>query len=157
MPIWNPEYETMPRDRLEKLQVQRLKEVMACAGASVPVYKKKLAGVWPDHFSSLDDLKRLPFTDKSDLRDNYPFGMFTVPMEKVVRIHASSGTTGKPTVGGYTKADMDVWGEVMARTVTSAGVTDKDVVHNAYGYGLFTGGLGFHLPADPLGATGIPM
>ena len=147
----------MPRDQLEKLQVQRLKEVMARASASVPVYKKKLAGVSPDDFESLDDLKRLPFTDKSDLRDNYPFGMFTVPMEQVVRIHASSGTTGKPTVGGYTRADMDVWGEVMARTVTSAGVTDKDVVHNAYGYGLFTGGLGFHLGAERVGATVIPM
>jgi phenylacetate-CoA ligase len=157
MPIWNPEYETMPRDRLENLQVQRLKEVLARAGANVPVYKKKLAGVSPDDFKSLDDLKRLPFTDKGDLRDNYPFGMFTVPLEEVVCIHASSGTTGKPTVGGYTRADMDVWGEVMARTVTSAGVTEKDVVHNAYGYGLFTGGLGFHLGADRVGATVIPM
>ncbi len=157
MPIWNPEYETMPRDQLEKLQVQRLKEVIVRASASLPVYKKKLTGVSPDDFKSLDDLKRLPFTEKGDLRDHYPFGMFTVPMEKIVRIHASSGTTGKPTVGGYTKADMDVWGEVMARTVTSAGVTEKDIVHNAYGYGLFTGGLGFHLGAERVGATVIPM
>jgi phenylacetate-CoA ligase len=157
MPIWNPEYETMPRDQLEKLQIQRLREVIVRASAAVPLYKKKLSGVSPDDIKSLDDLQRLPFTDKSDLRDNYPFGMFTVPMEKIVRIHASSGTTGKPTVGGYTKADMDVWGEVMARTVTSAGITDKDVVHNAYGYGLFTGGLGFHIGAERVGATVIPM
>jgi phenylacetate-CoA ligase len=159
MPIWNPEYETMPRDQLEKLQVQRLKEMVARAAVRVPLYKKKLgdAKVSAEDIKSLDDLNRLPFTEKSDLRDNYPFGMFTVPMEKIVRIHASSGTTGKPTVGGYTQADMDVWGEVMARTVTSAGVTDKDIVHNAYGYGLFTGGLGFHLGAERVGATVIPM
>ncbi|MBF8281819.1 MAG: Phenylacetate--CoA ligase [Anaerolineales bacterium] len=157
MPVWNPEYETMPRDQLENLQTQRLRDVTTRASASVPLYKKKLAGVSSDDIKSLDDLQRLPFTEKSDLRDNYPFGMFTVPMEKIVRIHASSGTTGKPTVGGYTKADMDVWGEVMARTVTSAGVTGKDVVHNAYGYGLFTGGLGFHLGAERVGAAVIPM
>ncbi len=157
MPVWNPEYETMPRDQLENLQTQRLRDVTTRASAGMPLYKKKLAGVSPDDIKSLDDLQRLPFTEKSDLRDNYPFGMFTVPMEKIVRIHASSGTTGKPTVGGYTKADMDVWGEVMARTVTSAGVTDKDIVHNAYGYGLFTGGLGFHLGAERVGATVIPM
>ena len=157
MPVWNPEYETMPRDQLENLQTQRLRDVTIRASASVPLYKKKLAGVSSDDIKSLDDLQRLPFTEKSDLRDNYPFGMFTVPVEKIVRIHASSGTTGKPTVGGYTKADMDVWGEVMARTVTSAGVTGKDVVHNAYGYGLFTGGLGFHLGAERVGAAVIPM
>ncbi|HLF01251.1 MAG TPA: phenylacetate--CoA ligase [Anaerolineales bacterium] len=158
MPIWNPDYETMPREQLEKLQLQRLREVAGRVAAS-PLYRKKFteAKVSPDDLKSLDDLARLPFTEKSDLRDNYPYGMFVVPMEKVVRIHASSGTTGKPTVGGYSRADVDLWAEVMARTVSSAGVTSADVVHNAYGYGLFTGGLGFHVGADKVGATVIPM
>jgi phenylacetate-CoA ligase len=158
MPIWNPEYETMPRDQLEKLQVQRLREVMMRV-AEVPFYKKKFAeaNISADKIKSLDDVRRLPFTEKSDLRDNYPFGMFTVPLEQIIRIHASSGTTGKPTVAGYTRADLEVWTEVMARTVTSAGVTGRDIVHNAYGYGLFTGGLGFHLGAEKVGAMVIPI
>jgi len=159
MPIWNPEYESMPRDQLATVQAQRLKDVVARVSAGVPLYKKKFAEakVNTDDVKSLDDLKRLPFTVKSDLHDNYPYGMFSVPMEHIVRIHASSGTTGKPTVGGYTRADMALWTEVMARTVTSAGVTSKDIVHNAYGYGLFTGGLGFHIGADRVGATVVPM
>jgi phenylacetate-CoA ligase len=159
MPIWNPEFETMPRDELSKVQARRLWDVVARAGANVPFYKKKFAEakVSADDIQSLDDLKRLPFTEKADLRDNYPFGMFTVPLEQVVRIHASSGTTGKPTVGGYTRADIDLWAEVMARTVTCAGVTSQDVVHNAYGYGLFTGGLGFHLGAEKVGAMVVPI
>jgi phenylacetate-CoA ligase len=159
MPIWNVESETMPREQLEQLQVKRLQDAIRRASTTVPFYKKKFgdAKVSADDIRSLDDLKRLPFTEKSDLRDNYPFGMFTVPLDQVVRVHASSGTTGKPTVGGYTRADLEIWAEVMARTVTSAGVTDKDVVHNAFGYGLFTGGLGFHLGAEKVGATVIPM
>lgn len=159
MPIWNPEFETLPRDQLEQLQVKRLRELVARVSATVPFYKRKLADtkVSSDDIQSLDDLKRLPFTEKSDLRDNYPFGMFTVPLDQVVRIHASSGTTGKPTVSGYTRADVDLWAEVMARTVTSAGVTSKDVVHNAFGYGLFTGGLGFHIGAEIVGATVVPI
>ena len=159
MPIWNPEFETMPRDQLNKAQARRLRDAVARAGANVPFYKKKFAEakVSADDIQSLDDLKRLPFTEKADLRDNYPFGMFTVPLEQVVRIHASSGTTGKPIVGAYTRADVDLWAEVMARTVTSAGVTNKDVVHNAYGYGLFTGGLGFHLGAEKVGAMVVPI
>lgn len=159
MPIWNPEFETMSRDQLEKLQAQRLREVAARVAAASPLYKKKFAGAKasPDDIRSLDDIKRLPFTEKSDFRDNYPFGMFIVPQEDVVRIHASSGTTGKPTVGGYTRKDVDLWAEVMARTVSAAGVTNKDIVHNAYGYGLFTGGLGFHIGADKVGAMLIPM
>lgn len=159
MPIWNPEFESMPRDQLNKVQARRLRDVVARAAASVPFYKKKFAEakVSADDIQSLDDLKRLPFTEKADLRDNYPFGMFTVPLDQVVRIHASSGTTGKPTVGGYTRADIDLWTEVMARTVTCAGVTSKDVVHNAYGYGLFTGGLGFHLGAEKVGAMVVPI
>ena len=161
MPIWNPEFETMPRDQLSKAQAQRLRDVVARAGANVPFYQKKFAEakVSADDTlrESLDDLKRLPFTEKADLRDNYPFGMFTVPLEQVARIHASSGTTGKPIVGGYTRADVDLWAEVMARTMTCAGVTSKDVVHNAYGYGLFTGGLGFHLGAEKVGAMVVPI
>ena len=159
MPIWNPEYESMPRDQLEKLQAQRLRETIARVTATVPHYRKKFADakVSADGIKTLDDLKRLPFTEKGDLRENYPFGMFTVPLEQVVRVHASSGTTGKPTVGGYTRADVELWAEVMARTVTSGGITSQDVVHNAYGYGLFTGGLGFHLGAEKVGATVIPM
>jgi len=159
MPIWNPEFEAMPRDRLNEIQAQRLRDVVARVGANVPFYRKKFAEakVSADDIRSLDDLKRLPFTEKADLRDNYPFGMFTVPLEQIVRIHASSGTTGKPTVGGYTRADIDLWAEVMARTVTCAGVTSQDVVHNAYGYGLFTGGLGFHLGAEKVGAMVVPI
>jgi phenylacetate-CoA ligase len=159
MPIWNPTCETMPREELVQLQVQRLREVVARVDARVPFYHQKLAeaGVTPDDIRSLDDLKRLPFTTKSDLRDHYPFGLFTVPIEQVARLHASSGTTGKPTVGGYTRADLDLWAEVMARTLTSAGVTERDVIHNAYGYGLFTGGLGVHIGAEKIGAAVVPV
>lgn len=159
MPIWNPEFETMPRDELEKLQLERLRQVVDRVSARVPHYQQafKEAGVGADDLKSLDDLRRLPFTQKEDLREHYPFGMFTVPLEQVLRIHASSGTTGKPTVGGYTRADIDLWAEVMARTVSCAGVTSEDVVHNAYGYGLFTGGLGFHLGAEKVGATVVPI
>jgi len=165
MPIWSPEFETMPRDQLERLQAQRLRELVARVGVAVPFYKRKLADtkvrscakVSADDIKSLDDLKRLPFTEKRGLRDNYPFGMFSVPVEEVVRIHASSGTTGKPTVGGYTRADLDLWAEVMARTLACAGVTRADVIHNAYGYGLFTGGLGVHIGAEKIGAAVVPI
>ena len=159
MPIWNPEAETMPRPELEKLQTARLRELVERAEAKLPFYQGKFkeAGVSATDIRSVDDLQRLPFTEKSDLRDHYPFGFFTVPLEQVVRIHASSGTTGKPTVGGYTREDLDLWAEVMARTVSCAGITAKDVVHNAYGYGLFTGGLGFHLGAEKVGATVVPI
>ncbi len=159
MPIWNPEFETMDRDQLQQLQAQRLREVVEWVYQRVPFYQRKFkeAGVTPEDINSLDDLKRLPFTTKQDLRDEYPFGFFAVPLHEVVRIHCSSGTTGKPTVGGYNAHDMEVWAEVMARTVTAAGVTDKDVCHNAYGYGLFTGGLGFHLGFERVGATVVPI
>ena len=159
MPIWNPEAETMPRPELEKLQTARLRELVERAEAKLPFYQGRFkeAGVSANDIRSVDDLQRLPFTEKSDLRDHYPFGFFTVPLEQVVRIHASSGTTGKPTVGGYTREDLDLWAEVMARTVSCAGITAKDVVHNAYGYGLFTGGLGFHLGAEKVGATVVPI
>jgi phenylacetate-CoA ligase len=159
MPIWNPEYECMPREELTALQGRRLRQLAAYVHGCVPLYRRKLdeAGIDPEQINSLDDLKRLPFTSKFELRDEYPFNNFAVPLSQVVRIHASSGTTGKPTVGGYTQNDLDLWGEVMARTVTSCGVTAGDIAHNAYGYGLFTGGLGFHVGLEKVGATVVPI
>jgi len=157
--IWNEEFETLPREALEALQLKRLRKLTERVYSSVAPYRAKMdeAGVKPDDIQSLDDLKKLPFTTKDDLRDNYPFGLFAVPLEDVVRIHASSGTTGKPTVVGYTRRDIDTWAELMARTLASAGASRGDVVHNAYGYGLFTGGLGAHYGAEKLGATVVPM
>lgn len=159
MSIWNKEAETMSREGLKELQGQRLRQAVEYVSKRVPFYQRKFkeADVRPEDIHSLDDIGRLPFTTKGDLRNEYPFGMFAVPLEEVVRIHASSGTTGKPTVGGYTRNDLKIWAEVMARTVTSAGVTAKDVAQNAYGYGLFTGGLGFHLGFETVGATTIPV
>lgn len=159
MPIWNPECESMPRGEMDKLQGQRLSQMVEYAYQCIPFYQRRFdqAGIKPEAIKGLDDLQRLPFTSKQDLRGVYPFGNFAVPLQDVVRIHASSGTTGKPTVGGYTEKDMKLWAEVMARTVTSCGVTSNDVAHNAYGYGLFTGGLGFHLGFTTVGATVIPI
>lgn len=156
---WNEEMETMPRGQLETLQLGRLQSVVKHVYETVPFYKKAFdeKGVQPSDIKSLDDLDKLPFTTKDDLRDHYPFGLLTVSMEKIVRIHASSGTTGKPTVVGYTQHDMEVWGEVMARTLRAADVTTGDVVHNAYGYGLFTGGLGFGLGSETIGAATVPV
>ncbi|MFQ5612799.1 MAG: phenylacetate--CoA ligase family protein [Anaerolineae bacterium] len=158
MPIWNPEFETMPRGDLEELQLERLKALVDRAANTSPFYKKKLAeaGVSGDDLNSLEDIAKLPFTTKDEMRHHYPWGMFTVPLRDVVRIHASSGTTGKPIVGGYTRADLDLWAEVMARTVSAASITADDIVHNGYGYGLFTGGLGFHLGAQTVGALVVP-
>ncbi len=155
--MWNP-IEGAPREELEALQVRRLQATVERVYHLVPFYRKKLdeAGVSPDEIKGLDDLKRLPFTTKQELRDNYPFGLFATPLDQVVRIHSSSGTTGKPTVVGYTAHDMEVWSEVMARTMKMADVGPKDVVHNAYGYGLFTGGLGFHYGAERVGAAVVP-
>ncbi len=157
--IFDIEYETMPREALESIQLRRLQTTLSRVYATVPFYRKKFdeAGILPGDMKSLDDLKRLPFTVKQDLRDNYPFGMFAVPMENVVRIHASSGTTGKPTVVGYTARDIDTWAELIARSLASAGASRGDIIHNAYGYGLFTGGLGFHYGAEKLGASVIPV
>ena len=157
--IYNEEFETMPREALEALQLKRLQNVVKRVYEKVPFYKERFdsAGIKPQDIKSLDDLKRLPFTYKQDLRDNYPFGLFTVPMEDVVRIHASSGTTGKPTVVGYTKNDIETWSKLMARTLAAGGATKHDIIHNAYGYGLFTGGLGFHYGAEMLGASVIPI
>jgi phenylacetate-CoA ligase len=148
----------LPREELRALQLERLRDTVQRAYHLVPFYRKKFdeAGVKPEDIKSLEDLQKLPFTTKQDLRDNYPFGLFAVPMEQVVRIHSSSGTTGKPTVVGYTERDLEVWKEVMVRTYLMADVNAKDIVHNAYGYGLFTGGLGFHYGAEAVGAAVVP-
>ena len=151
--------ETASRDEISALQLERLKWSLRHAYDNVPFYKKSFdnVGVHPDDLTDLSDLSRFPFTVKTDLRDNYPFGMFAVPREQVARIHASSGTTGQPTVVGYTKDDLDNWGQVVARSLRAAGMRPGDMLHNAYGYGLFTGGLGIHLGADALGLTTTPI
>lgn len=158
MLYWDIEKECMPRKELEELQTRRLKETVYRMYAFVPAYKEKMdkAGIKPDDINSLSDLKLLPFTTKQDLRDNYPFNLFAVPMSEVIRIHSSSGTTGKPTVVGYTKKDIDIWSELMARALCSAGANKRSVIQNAYGYGLFTGGLGVHYGAEKLGSSVIP-
>ena len=151
--------EIASRDEIEALQLDRLKWSLAHAYENVPHYKAAFdaAGVHPDEVSSLGDLAKFPFTTKQDLRANYPFGMFAVPRDQVKRIHASSGTTGQPTVVGYTENDLHNWGQVVARSLRAAGLQPGDLLHNAYGYGLFTGGLGIHLGADALGLTTIPI
>jgi len=158
MTYWDREKECMPREELEKLQLRRLKETVYRVYAFVPAYKEKMdqVGIKPDDINSLDDLQKLPFTTKQDLRDNYPFGMFALPMSEVVRVHSSSGTTGKPTVVGYSRRDIDIWAELMARALTSAGANRHSIIQNSYGYGLFTGGLGVHYGAEKLGASVIP-
>jgi len=157
--LFDEEFETLPREVLEALQLKRLAATADRVYATVPFYKKKFdeRGIKPSDIQSLKDLRRLPFTTKIDLRDNYPFGLFAVPMEQVVRIHASSGTTGKPTVVGYTRRDINTWAELMARSLAAAGAHKNDIIHNAYGYGLFTGGLGVHYGAEKLGASVIPI
>lgn len=157
--FWNEEFETLPRAAIESLQLKRLQNVVQKAYASVPFYRESFARtkVTPEAIKTLDDLRRLPFTLKQDMRDNYPYGLFAVPLEEIVRIHASSGTTGKPTVVGYTQRDIEMWAELMARSFVSAGAHRGDIIHNAYGYGLFTGGLGAHYGAEKLGASVIPM
>src|SRR5882724_7970394 len=156
--IWD-EVETLPRREMEKIQLEQLRAGIDRVSKTVPFYKNKLseAGVTADSIRSLEDLDRLPLTTKADLRDNYPFGLVAVPMQEVIRLHASSGTTGKPTVAAYTRNDIALWSDFMARTYAAAGTTADDVVHNAYGYGLFTGGLGFHYGAERLGAAVIPI
>ena len=151
--------ETAPVEEIRALQLERMKKSLQHAYDNVPFYKKSFddAGVKPSDLETLADLAKFPFTTKNDLRDNYPFGMFAVPQEKVSRIHASSGTTGKPTVVGYTENDIDVWATVVARSIVAAGGKPGDKVHVAYGYGLFTGGLGAHYGAEKLGCTVIPM
>ena len=151
--------EIASRDEIEALQLTRLKWSLRHAYENVPFYKTSFddAGVHPDDLKSLSDLSKFPFTIKQDLRANYPFGMFAVPREQVARIHASSGTTGQPTVVGYTQNDLDVWGSVVARSLRASGLKPGDMLHNAYGYGLFTGGLGIHLGADALGLSTVPI
>ena len=157
--IFSTRYETMKHDELAALQLRRLKDTVMKVYYHVPFYRNKMdeMKVTPDDIHTLDDLSRLPFTTKNDLRDNYPFGMFAVPENEIVRIHASSGTTGKPTVVGYTRRDLDAWTELVARLVTAAGVTDSDTVQIAFGYGLFTGGFGLHYGCEHCGASVIPV
>ncbi|MFP4108722.1 MAG: phenylacetate--CoA ligase family protein [Desulfonatronovibrio sp.] len=157
--VFDVQNETMPRDELESLQLNRLKYLVQKVYHNVPFYNQKFdeLGVSPEHIKSLADLKHLPFTEKQDLRNNYPFGLFAVPRESVVRVHASSGTTGKSTVVGYTQRDVNNWAGLMARSFEACGVNRSDIVHNAYGYGLFTGGLGAHYGAEALGATILPV
>ncbi|QQD17434.1 phenylacetate--CoA ligase [Spongiibacter nanhainus] len=151
--------ETAEREELAALQLQRLKQTLERAYNNVPFYKQKFdeAGVSPSDLNSLSDLSKFPFLVKQDLRDNYPFGLFAVPREEVARIHASSGTTGKPTVVGYTKNDINNWADLVARSIRAAGGKPGDIIHIAYGYGLFTGGLGAHYGAERLGCTVVPM
>ena len=155
---WNKTIETMDREQLRALQLERLSAAVERVYARVPHYREKMRakGMAPGDVKSLDDLKHLPVTTKQDLRDTYPFGLFAVPMENIVRIHASSGTTGKQTVVGYTQSDIDMWADCMARCLTMEGADKNSRVQVAYGYGLFTGGLGAHYGAEKLGATSIP-
>jgi len=157
--IWNRTAECMSRDEREQLQGRRLKETVRRCYEKVAFYRAKMdaAGIAPDDIRSAADINLLPFTTKEDLAESYPFGMFAAPMEDIVRIHSSSGTTGKPKVAGYTKSDIEVWAEVMARTLSAAGGGRKELIQNAYGYGLFTGGLGAHYGAEKIGATVIPI
>ncbi|MFH0976143.1 MAG: phenylacetate--CoA ligase [Spirochaetota bacterium] len=156
--IFNKEYETMPEKKMKELQLERLKWSINHAYNNNSFFKKKYdeAGFNPAQLKSLEDVKRIPFLTKDDMRNNYPFGLFAVPLDKVVRVHASSGTTGKPTVVGYTKNDIEVFSEVMARGLACCGATEKDIIQVAFGYGLFTGGLGYHYGAERLGAMVVP-
>jgi phenylacetate-CoA ligase len=157
--MFDPAVETIARQDLEALQLDRLKRTLRHAYDNVPHFRRKFdeVGVKPEHLETLADIDRFPFTKKNDLRDNYPFSMFAVPREQLLRVHASSGTTGKPTVVGYTRGDLDLWSDVMARSLACAGARPGDILHNAYGYGLFTGGLGFHMGAERLGCTVVPI
>ncbi len=157
--IWNESIECIDRDALKTIQSIRLKKIVEHIYHNTPFYRKKMQelGITPDDIESIDDIIKLPFTNKSDLRDNYPFGLCAVPMSQIVRVHASSGTTGKPTVVGYTRKDLSSWTECLARAFTSYGASNADVFQISYGYGLFTGGLGAHQGAEKIGASVIPM
>ena len=157
--IWNKTKECMSRDELSSLQSARLVKLVDYVYHNVEFYRRKMQekGLLPHDIKSIEDIEKLPFTTKDDLRDNYPFGLFAVPQSEIVRIHASSGTTGKATVVGYTRRDIDVWAECVARCLSMAGVTRNDIIQVAYGYGLFTGGLGAHYGAEQIGATVVPM
>ena len=157
--IWNETFECMTRQEMHRCQSRRLVDVVERVYHNVPFYRRKMQemSILPKDIRTIDDLPKLPFTTKQDLRDNYPFGLFSTPMTEIVRLHASSGTTGKPTVVGYTRKDLATWSEVMARTLTSAGITRNDFLQVAYGYGLFTGGLGVHYGAETVGCSVIPI
>ena len=157
--FWNEQMETASREQLNQIQLERLQKTVKHVYDNVPLYRERMdaAGVRPEDVKSLDDLTKLPFTSKQDLRDTYPYGMFAVPMDDVVRLHASSGTTGKQIVVGYTENDLDIWNDICARALVAAGGNKSDKVHVSYGYGLFTGGLGLHGGASKLGATCIPV
>ena len=157
--IWNPDAENMPREDLEQLQLERLQSTLNRVYKNVKFYRSRFdeLGIEPADIKSREDLEKIPFTTKDDLRDNYPYGMFALPLREVVRIHSSTGTTGKPTVVGYSANDLDSWSEVVARIMTAGGVTKDDVVQIAFGYGLFTGGFGLHYGAERIGASVIPI
>ena len=157
--IWNKEIECISKDEMEKLQLKRLQDVVKRAYENVPYYKKRFddEGIKPEDIRTLDDIQKLPLTTKDDLRAAYPFGMFAVPRQEIVEVHTSSGTTGKPTVSGYTREDLDIWSEVMARGLTMFGLNEDDLIQNTHGYGLFTGGFGVHYGAQKIGATVIPI
>jgi len=157
--IYNEEFETLPREALRALQFKRLERILQRVYNTVGFYKKSFerAGVSAESIRSLDDLKRLPFTTRQDLRNNYPFGLFAVPMSNIVRLHASKGTSGRSSVFGYTSRDIDIWTELAARSLVAAGLTKNDIIHNAFSYGLLPGGLGMHYGAEKIGASVIPM
>ncbi len=157
--IWNKEMECADRETMRALQLKKLKETVKYEYDNVPYYREKMdkAGVKPEDIQTLEDIRKLPFITKEDIAANYPTGLFAKPMEEIVRIHASSGTTGKPKIAGYTRNDLALWGECVARAMASAGQDSKSVIQVAYGYGLFTGGLGAHLGAETIGATVLPM
>ena len=157
--IYNEEFETLPREALRALQVKRLQQVLERVYHSVGFYKKSLdaAKIRPHEIKSIADVSKLPFITRRDLRDNYPFGLFAVPMSNIVRLHASSGTSGRSTVFGYTRRDIETWSELMARSLAASGLNKNDIIHNAFEYGLFTGGLGLHYGAEKIGASVIPM
>jgi phenylacetate-CoA ligase len=157
--IWNKEIECMSREEMRKLQSERLKQLVHHVYTNVAFYRQRMdkMGVKPSDIQSIDDIVKLPFTYKTDLRDNYPYDLFAVPMKEIVRVHASSGTTGKPTTVGYTKNDIETWREVVARCLTMAGISSDDIMQVSYGYGLFTGGLGVHYGAETIGCTVVPI
>ncbi|ADZ08920.1 Phenylacetate--CoA ligase [Methanobacterium lacus] len=157
--IWNEQVECMSDDERKKLQLEKLQAIVKYAYENVPYYRKRLDEIplKPEDIKTLKDIEKIPFTTKDDLRDAYPFEMFAVPKKEIVEVHTSSGTTGKPTVSGYTRGDLEIWSEVMARGLTMAGVDDEDIIQNTHGYGLFTGGFGVHYGAQKIGATVIPI
>ncbi len=157
--FWQKDIETLDRKSICAMQTERLRTLIPRVYESVPFYKKRFdeAGIRPERIKTLEDLREIPFTVKNDMRDNYPFGLFAVPQKKVVRIHASSGTTGKPTVVGYSRADMDIWSDLIARLAVAVGVTEEDVAQISFGYGLFTGAFGLHQGLEKIGASVIPM